>query len=100
HCQDEIGGSDLPALGKLRYLGQVCCVAFLRAAIDPCRNRLHISIAETPAGLEIAIVGIGEPRRHFSLQYRLFDGLRPRPRVLVGQERKRTDLTRSMAVDA
>jgi hypothetical protein len=61
---------------------------------------LNVSIAQTPAALKVAVVGIGQPGRHLPLNHCLLDRLRPWSRVFIRQQGERTDFARPMTVDA
>ena len=54
-------------------------------------------VLETTLVGEVSVGRIGEPRRHLLVGDRGFDRARPRPRLLVGQERHRRDFARPMA---
>ena len=110
---DDAGGRDLirrrqfdhgvrfrnrPAIGKLRAAA-ACPSDSLAARRHPPRlTRVSISFCWSDAVVgELAVMRIGEPRRHLPLQHRLFDRLGPRTGLLIGEQRKRRRLARTMA---
>jgi hypothetical protein len=98
HLHDGVGLSNVPAFGELTRLWRLSRVSFSSALIDPCDYRVNFLLAQGRVVLEVAVLWIGEPRRHFLGQHRAADGLRPRPRLGVGEQRHRSDFSGSMAL--
>jgi len=89
--QHEIGRAQLPAAGERRRLRRVGGVPLGRAALDPLRDERDLIVAEPPFAGELAMSGLGQPRRHRAA----LDGRRDRGRpatnrVVVEHAERRT----------
>jgi hypothetical protein len=100
HREDVVRFADRPAFRERRGRRQLGPVAFERAAIDPRRDRVDVGLLQAHVVGELADGRVGAPGRHLPRRDLLFDGARPRTRVLVGQERHRRHRARPVALDA
>ena len=62
--------ADAPAFDPLRGLRQIARIAFRRSAIDPFHDRVDLRRAQAHGVRELAVVGIGKPWRHLSVDER------------------------------
>ena len=91
--QDEIGFPDHPAVDEPRGRGKVLGVALRRAVVGPSQQRLAIAGRQAPVVGELPVPRIRVPRRHVAVADFVADRLGMRPRVVVGQQRHRADLS-------
>ena len=96
HLDDDVG-LDVPAGGERERRRGVGFVARRRAAIGPRVQRRDLAIDQASLVGEVADARIGEPWRHLPARDRGLDGARPRPGLLVGEERHRRDFAWPMA---
>ena len=75
---------------------QILRVALGRAGVDPARDRRLLRVGQAALVREVADRRIGMPRRHDAGLDRVGNRARPRPRILVGEQRHRRDLARPM----
>src|SRR5687768_2528726 len=78
----------------------LCATLIRRAGRTPLGDRLLVRDAEHARTDEGAVTRIGMPRRHRAVGNLARDRLRPRTRVLVGQERHRRNVAGAMAARA
>src|SRR6266404_2476411 len=100
HAQHNVGFPDLPAFGELRPTRQIFWIAFRRAPINPGYDGGDVLLREASIVLKSAVLRIGVPGRHRSVEHLFADRLRPRPRVLEGHQRHWGDLARSVTARA
>ena len=96
HRHDGVRLANLPAVGVLRSRGQIRGIALRRAGARPPDDRVPVGVAQPAIVREPAVRRIRVPCWHPAARHLLADRLRPRPRVLVRQERHRRDLARPM----
>ena len=89
-----------PAVGEIRARRQIRGVALRRAARDPAGDEVFLRGRQPPLVDERAVRRVGVPRRHAALGDAPADGLRPRPRLGVGQERHRREFAGPVAARA
>src|SRR5207253_5035763 len=87
------------AISELRS-GRCRTRSLWRASIGPRADLLDLFLAQALVVLEFSVVRIGKPRRHFTRCDLGLDRLRPRPRVLIRQQRHRRDLIGPMTFGA
>ena len=80
--------------------GRSASLPLRRAGVGPLHDRVDLRGGQAAVVLERAVVRIGAPRRHLAVRDLRADRLRPRARVLVGDQRHRRDFARPMAADA
>jgi hypothetical protein len=100
HLEDQIRLAHRPAFREGRDFRQIGAIAFWRTAVDPRGDRGNLGIGQARIVGELADVRVGAPRRHLSRHNLLLDGARPRPGIIVGNERHRRDRAGTMALDA
>ncbi len=97
HLEDDVGRTDAPAVAPLDRRRRVLGVTLRPAALRPSHQRVDLGWRQGAVVGEAPVRRIGEPRRHQLLLHGGADGLGPRPRLLVGQERHRPDLAGPVA---
>ena len=100
HRQHCVGRADVPLVGIDGGRRQIRSLAFWRTGRDPLGDRLLVRGAQLTRTHEGAVLRIGVPRRHRPVGNLARDRLRPRTRVLVGEQRHRRDVTGPMATRA
>ena len=98
HLHDYIG-RDVPAGWEHAFRRGGRRVARRGAGVGPARQRVELVGAQHPFLLVGVVLepGFGKPRRHRLRLRRLLDPERPRPRLLVGEERHRRHLAGPVA---
>ena len=89
--------ADAPAFDPLRGLRQIARIAFRRSTIGPLHDRVDLGRAQAHGVGELAVVRIGKPWRHLSVDESVLDLGRTPARVLIGQQRERAGFTGTMA---
>ena len=97
HVVDLVRFRDLPAYGELWRFRQIGWITFGRAIGDPRLDILYFFLGQSAVVLELAVLGVGEPRRHLSLVDDLDHHLAPAVDLVVVRQRERRDLAFSMA---
>ena len=98
HLEHQVGLADVPSVDELQRLGSVLRIAARGSGLDPLGQRALLLGTEHVGVREVPVARIGEPRRHAVERDSLPDRPRPRPDLLVGQQRHRGRLARAMAV--
>ena len=75
-------------------------VTLRRSRVYPGDDRVDLSLRQPALVAKSPEPWIGEPRRHLAGNDLRLDGARPRPGFPVRQQRHRSDLARSMTLDA
>ena len=76
---------------------RVRLVARRRTGVGPGTQQLDVVPAQAALVREVSERRVGEPRRHLLRDDRALDGLGPRPRLLVGEQRHRRHLAGPVA---
>ena len=97
---DVIGLAQLPAIGEHRQRRHVLQIALRRTLVHPFRDRRDFCVGQPRIVLEHADARLGHPGRHLPRYDLVLDRSRPRPGILVGQQRHRRDLAGAVARDA
>ena len=102
HLHDEVGLAAVRPSGREgRRRREVRVVAARRAAIDPGDDRVDLRLRQTRVVAHLQrLRRIGAPGRHLARDDLGFDRARPRPHVVVRQQRHRGDFTRAVALRA
>ena len=100
HLKDDVRLRNPPASSKSRGRGGILGIAFRRAGFDPVGDRLLLVGGETAVVGKMAILGVGVPGRHSPLAHDFADRISPADRFVIGRERERADLSRTVALDA
>src|SRR5947207_3427150 len=86
--EDDVRLWNGPSLHEVNWRGHVFQIALRRAAIGPGRNGVDLLLGKRAVIGKLAIMWIGIPRRHLFQHDRFLHGLRPGPRLLIGEKRK------------
>ncbi len=97
HREHHVRLAQTPALGERERSGQVLVVTFRHPTGDPGQQRLAVLLRQRAVVRELAKERVGVPRRHALLVDDLANGVGPGHRVVVGQQRHRSDLARAVA---
>src|SRR5579875_2248093 len=98
HRNDYVRLADAPAFGEGARRRQIPVLAVRRAVIEPGQERLFVLRRESAIIAEFAIAWISIPGRHSPFGDDFADSVRPRQGILEGQQRHRSDLSRTMAL--
>ncbi len=102
HRDHQVGLPDMPLVWIAELPGRrhVGGIAKGRSLIDPIHNGRNLGVGQRRIILELgdAHVAVDVPRRHLPEHDLFLDRARPRPRVLVGQQRHGRDRPIPMAV--
>ena len=100
-CRTTSGWPMLPSFGERRRGGQVLRIPFGRAAVRPPRRGCLFSAADRLRSLaNFPCFGSACHGGIVAVRHLIPDRLRPRPRVLVGEQRHRPDLAGPVAAHA
>ncbi len=98
HVNDFVGSPiEQPAFGKLRGRRQLGRIAFGTTGVDPRVDQIFFAIGEDVLIGELAVSGIGVPRRHPLVTDDFRDHLAPAGHFIVLRHGEGTDFTRPMA---
>ena len=100
HFDHDVGLGNPPALDKRRRRRQIRLIAFGAAVARPGRDQFLFAVGQAGVVQKMAVLGIGMPGRHAAAGDDLDDCFGPGGRLVVGGERERSDLARSMTTDA
>ena len=96
--EDDVGRAERPLdFDDGRRLGSFAVTA-RRARRYPAHDGVDLGLVQAAVVLPRAVAGIGVPRRHHVVFDVSGDRLGPRPRLVVGPQRHRTDLVGRVAV--
>ena len=102
HRDDDVGFADVPFIdvAELPRCGHVGQVPLQRAGVGPLRDGRDFLVGQRRIALEMldADVAIDVPGRHLAGLHLRLDRSRPRPRVLITDQRHRRDRAGPMAV--
>ena len=88
---------DVPAFQPLHGLRLILGVAFRRTRVHPGHQRLDVGVAQAAIVRKMAISRVCKPGRHLLDQHRLLDRFRPGTRLLISQQRHRTNFAGAVA---
>ncbi len=95
--EDDVGLGNSPAIEKFGGRRQVFRIAFDGAVVGPLDERRDIFLRERAIVGEVAVLRIGEPRRHNFLAYDALDARRHGFHLIVGDQRKRAAFAGAVA---
>src|SRR6266571_206616 len=85
---------------KLRHGRKILRIAFLRALIDPCYDRVDVLLREPMIVSVLAVFRIRAPGRHLASEDFFLDRSRPRTSFFVSHQRHRSDVDLSVTLGA
>jgi hypothetical protein len=100
HFHDQVGLAQIPAFGEFGRGGKIFCIPFQHTLLGPGLDQLDLRFCETSLVHEIAMAGLGLPRRHVAAFGDGGDILGVLLDRFIIQQRKRRDLAGAMAADA
>ena len=96
HGEDGIGCADAPPLGECRRGRQIAVVPPGRPGRRPLDDDVALGIAHPPIVREAPALRVRMPRRHGAVQHLVAHRARPRPGLVIRDQRHRCDLARTM----
>lgn len=99
HCESLVRpGGQIPAFGPASWRRSVVRIARAGSGLGPLGEGLAFSEGKRTVVLELPTAGIGEPRRHFSVEHSGPNRFRPWSHLLIRKERHGCDFSRPVAL--
>src|SRR6185503_21121841 len=100
HAEHHVWFTDGPTLGKFRSCRHVFVVALWSPCAYPRHDSVDLFLRKAGIIRELSIVRIRGPGRHRTLDYAFSDRASPGPDFLIGHQRHRSYLPRTVTLDA
>src|SRR5262249_46894024 len=85
---------DIPSILERNRCGFIFFVTLGSARVRPCADGFDFGIIQTSIVSEVSVSRVRKPRRHLVADNGLLHSLGPRTRLVVGEERHRSNLAR------
>ena len=100
HIDDLIRLADLPPRGELLRGRQILLISFRRSGGDPAVDEGFFFVTEASVIGELAVLGVGVPRRHPLLAHNFVNHPSPADGLFIAGQCERTDFSRPVTGDA
>ena len=95
--EDHVRLGNCPSVHELARRRHILGITLRSSSVHPGHDGIDLALLQRSVVRKLAVVRIGEPRRHFSLQRRGLDRLRPGTRLLIREQGKRRRFTGTVA---